>query len=691
MPNRLSQETSPYLLQHQENPVDWYPWCDEALDKARSEEKPIFLSIGYSACHWCHVMEHESFENPQIAEYLNSHFVNIKVDREERPDLDQIYMQAVMAMNGHGGWPLSAFLTPDQDFFFGGTYWPPTTTASMPGFDRVLSSVLDAWHQRREQVLAQSRQITDMINATIADGRSEFDEKLFQDFATTLHNQFDNTFGGFGSAPKFPHPMDLSLLLTLYSNQFRNPQSQWDSPKPTEILEMVEVTLSRMAHGGIYDHLAGGFARYSVDARWLVPHFEKMLYDNALLVRVYLKAFQVTDEPFYARVAKETLDYLLDYMTDPLGAFYSTEDADSEGVEGKFYVWSFEEIFEVLGQDVGQRFCQLYGVTSAGNFEGANILNLSSSATEYAAEHELVESEFLKEMRNARRKLLEVRDQRIRPGLDDKVLTNWNALAIQAFAEAANILDNGDYARAARNAAEFLWTNLRNQEGRLLHTWRNGHAKLGAYLDDYAYLINALVSLYRVQFEERWVARAVELSEVMIDQFHNPENGAFFFTARDHESLIARTQEFQDTAVPSGNAMAAIGLIRLGRLTNNQRFVNTGHTTALAATSLLQRAPNAASQSLEALENYLRKDQHYLLYLGRNESENRRAIRWVQVNIDLDTAAVVCSPDSNHELFNIDPINESSGRITLIICRDQHCESPVYGIEKIETLAGSQG
>jgi len=692
MPNRLASESSPYLLQHQNNPVDWFPWGAEALLKARAEDKPIFLSIGYSACHWCHVMEHESFENQQIAEYLNQHFVSIKVDREERPDLDQIYMQAVMAMSGHGGWPLSAFLTPDQDFFFGGTYWPPAPTAQMPGFDRVLASVLDAWNNKRESLVAQSKQITEMLNSTTAGERvDEFDESLFQTAAQKLHNQFDSTFGGFGTAPKFPHPMDLSLLVHLYQHQSRVAKAKgeiWGSPSADEMLEVVEVTLRKMAYGGIFDHLAGGFARYSVDARWLVPHFEKMLYDNALLTRVYLQAHQITGQRFYSRVAEKTLDYLLQYMTDPLGGIYSTEDADSEGVEGKFYVWSPDEIEQVLGQETGQRFCQLYDVTPSGNFEGQNILNLPASFAEFADANDLDKHQLMSEMRSARETLRKVRDQRVRPGLDDKVLTSWNALAIEAFADAAIVLGNDRYARAAADAGHFLWQYLRPQ-GRLLHTWRQGKAKLAAYLDDYAYLINAYVSLYRVHFDQQWIERARQLADEMLDLFHNPENDSFFFTARDHEQLVARTQEFQDSAVPSGNSMAATALIRLGQLTHDSRLAGIGYAAGLSAVPLIRWAPNAASQSLIAIQRFLHQGRQFVLLNGKDQTANQNVTNRLQEFVPLDEPLVivdesqVAADGPFHSLLS--GKRAIDGQPTLYVCQDYHCELPWVGLEKIET------
>ena len=700
--NRLSKESSPYLLQHQNNPVDWYPWGEEALSKSRDEDKPVFLSVGYSACHWCHVMEHESFENQTIADYLNQHFVSVKVDREERPDLDQIYMQAVMAMNGHGGWPLSAFLTPDQDFFFGGTYWPPFATAQMPGFDRVLASVLDAYHNRRDQVVNQSKQITQMLNSSTADeSDAQFHVGFFEQAAQKLHNLFDNTFGGFGSAPKFPHPMDLQLLLRLQAQQRKTPDENWNGPSPDEMQEAAEVTLTKMAYGGIFDHLAGGFARYSVDARWLVPHFEKMLYDNALLSSAYIRAYQASDSPFFARICQKTCDYLLTYMQDEQGPFYSTEDADSEGVEGKFYVWSVAEVVEILGQEIGQRFCELYDVTASGNFEGDNILNLPISFADFAKKHSLDKTELMTEMRQARSKLLQVRDKRVRPGLDDKVLTSWNGLAITAFAEAAIALNNENYGSAAERSAEFLWQNLRHAGGRLLHAWRNGEAKLAAYLDDYAYLINAFVTLYRVRFDRKWIDRANELQKLMVDLFHNSDNGAFYFTAKDHEQLIARTQEFQDSAVPSGNSMAATALIRLGRLTAQPSMVELGFAAIGGVVPLLKRAPNAASQSLLAAASYYFDAVTFVLLTGDDPDANDKAIELLQNALTLDSSLLV-SPELDEGAQSNEPAADAlalalagktaiDGQPTLYICRDSQCELPIIGVQKIETAVTALG
>ena len=493
MPNHLAGESSPYLLQHKDNPVDWYPWGPEALGRARAEQKPIFLSIGYSACHWCHVMEHESFENPRIARLVNEHFIPIKVDREERPDLDQIYMNAVQMLTGRGGWPMSMFLTPDLQPFYGGTYWPDTSRGGMPGFDQVLEAVAAAWRDRRGEMTAQAAELTQHLRAApipVAT-EGELSDRLLRQAETALERTFDPRHGGFGGAPKFPHPMDLRLLLRIWKRKPRD-----------SVLQVVTTTLDKMAAGGIYDHLGGGFHRYSVDERWLVPHFEKMLYDNALLVGAYTEAFLASGPADYARVARETLDYLLRDMTDPAGGIYSTEDADSEGEEGKFYVWTPAEVEAVLGPAAAEIFCYVYDVSDAGNFEHSNILNLPKTIEQCAKIKQLDPDKLRADLAAWRAKLLEARGKRVRPGRDDKVLVSWNGLAIDALALAAGALDEPRYLAAAIAAADFILTRMRRPDGRLLHTWR-GEAKLDAYLDDYAALVGGLVSLYEAGFDER--------------------------------------------------------------------------------------------------------------------------------------------------------------------------------------------
>jgi uncharacterized protein YyaL (SSP411 family) len=598
MPNRLAHETSPYLLQHASNPVDWYPWGSEALARAKAEDRPIFLSIGYSACHWCHVMEHESFEDPEIAKLLNERFVCIKVDREERPDLDQIYMNAVQIMTGRGGWPMSVFLTPDLAPFYGGTYWPPHAGRGMPGFDQIILAVADAWQNRRAQAVEQAGELTkhlQQVESDAADGVSEgLRLELLQLAAGKLERAFDFRNGGFGSAPKFPHAMDLQVLLRVWR--------RW----PQEVLlDMVKLNLDKMARGGIYDHLAGGFARYSVDERWLVPHFEKMLYDNALLSGAYLDGYLVTKNEEYARVARETFDYILAYMTDDRGGFHSTEDADSEGEEGKFYVWTPAEIEAVLGAERAARFCYVYDVSDGGNFEhGKSILNLPKTIAQCAQLRGWNLEELQAELADSRAKLLAVRDRRVRPGKDDKILVSWNALMIDSLARGAGILGEPKYLATATRAAEFIFDQMRRPDGRLLHTWRNGQAKLDAYLDDYAYLTNALVSLYEAGFDERWVDEAVRLANLMLARFADKAKGGFFFTADDHEKLISRQKDLHDSSVPSGNSMAATALLRLGALCGRTDYTVAAHETLASAALLMERAPAAAGQMLLAADMF---------------------------------------------------------------------------------------
>ena len=596
MPNRLASESSPYLLQHQNNPVDWYPWGSEALARAKAEEKPIFLSIGYSACHWCHVMEHESFESAEIAAELNRLFVCIKVDREERPDLDQIYMNAVQLMTGRGGWPMSVFLTPELTPFYGGTYWPPTARMGMPGFIDVVRAVADAWQNRREMAVQQAAEMTEHLRKIGGEEASTdpLELDLIHHAASQLQRAFDPQWGGFGKAPKFPHSLDLQVLLRA-----------WSRTREPALLHIVTHTLEQMARGGIYDHLAGGFARYSTDEKWLVPHFEKMLYDNALLTTALLETYQASADPFFARIARETCDYILGWMTDAAGGFHSTEDADSEGEEGKFYVWTPAEVTAVLGEERSRFFCKVYDVTQQGNFEhGASILHLPKRIAEIAAEASNEVTELERELEACRQELLHVREQRVRPGKDDKVLVSWNALMIDALARAAVVLNEPRYLRAAEKASLFVHTQLRDANGKLLHTWRHGKAKLAAYLDDYAYLANAWITLYEATFDPAWLTRACELADILLKHFADPAGG-FFFTADDHEQLIVRNKDLHDSSVPSGNAMAATALVRLGKLTGQQQYLEAAERTLQAAVSVMQSTPTAAGQMLVALDLWL--------------------------------------------------------------------------------------
>lgn len=678
MPNRLADETSPYLLQHKDNPVQWYPWCEDALNRARDEDKPIFLSIGYSACHWCHVMEHESFEDEKLAQLLNENFVSIKVDREERPDLDQIYMNAVMALQrGQGGWPLNVFLTPQQEVFFGGTYWPPAAKMGMPGFDQVLHGVLDAFLNRRDEVTRQSQQLTKWLNQQSSDEQADgkLDESVLQSATASLQQSFDHEHGGFGRAPKFPHCMDLMFL-----TQMANKSDAALPVTANTLLEMVRLTLKKMAYGGIFDHLAGGFARYSVDAHWLVPHFEKMLYDNALLVQVYLQMFRQTKDQFFSMIATKTLDYLLRDMLDEAGGIHSTEDADSEGVEGKFYVWSHEEVLEILGVEIGERFCSLYNVTQGGNFEGHNILNMKVSYQQFADSLEIDKQSLRDEMRAARAKLLKERNKRIRPGKDDKVLASWNALAISALAHASQLLENETYLYSAQNAANFVLQEMRDDRGRLLHTWRHGKPKVDGFLDDYAGMIVALIDLYTADGDQQWIAHANVIAEQMIEHFGDDDAGGFYFTAGDSEKLIARTKSFQDSSVPSGNSMAALGLLRLGRITGNTRFLELADLTINASTSLLQNSPLAGGQMLLALNERLAESIQIVLLA--NDDDARQIRNRLPVHGIPNISFVFSQPGQEpvaalSSVFAGKKMIESSP--TMYVCRGQACDEPIVG------------
>ena len=679
MVNRLSKETSPYLLQHQDNPVDWYPWGDEALERSRGEEKPIFLSIGYSACHWCHVMEHESFEDKEISEFLNSRFICIKVDREERPDLDQIYMQAVQLMSGRGGWPMSVFLTPDQQPFFGGTYWPPTARMNMPGFDQVIRAVDDAWQNRRQQAIEQAAELTRHLQQSESEqsATAGLDRSLLMQAVSGLTRTFDFQNGGLGGAPKFPHSMDLQFLLRV-----------WFRTRDSHLLEMVTLSLDRMAQGGIYDHLAGGFARYSVDARWLVPHFEKMLYDNALLVNAYLEGYCATGKARYGEVATETLDYILACMTDSEGGFHSTEDADSEGEEGKFYVWSLDEIEEVLGSEVAERFCYVYDVSREGNFEGQNILNLPKSLEQCARARNWDVKQLREEMDAARKQLLRRRNQRIRPGKDDKILVSWNGLMIDAMARAAAVLQQPRFLEAAGNAAEFIWQQLSTDNGRLWHCWRHGRAKLAAYLDDYANLINSFITLYESSFQEHWLQRANQLALVLVEHFQDRQQGGFFYTADDHETLIARNKDFHDSSVPSGNSMAATALLRLGKLTGNNEFLEAAERTFQVAMKVMQQAPSAAGQMLIALDFWL-DDIPEIVLVGDPEEVEMADVLQQLHQAYLPNRVIACrNPDVPPVADAVlDPLFQGKLPVpetpTLFVCKNYACQEPVSGSREI--------
>jgi uncharacterized protein len=671
------------LLQHAHNPVDWYPCGPEALERAKAENRPIFLSIGYSACHWCHVMERESFENPDIARIMNAHFVNVKVDREERPDLDQIYMNAVQAMTGRGGWPMSVFLTPELEPFFGGTYFPPSDSRGMPGFPRVLLSVNRAWEERRDEIKQSAAEMTDRLRAMTAVERGDASGTLIFEHldraAKALSDQFDSLNGGFGHAPKFPHPMDLRVLLR-----------QAARTGDTRARHIVVHTLEKMARGGIYDHLGGGFARYSTDDRWLVPHFEKMLYDNALLASTYLEALQFTGEPFFGQVARETLDYVLGRMTSPEGGFYSTEDADSEGEEGKFYVWSLREILSLLGDERGKTFAYVYDVSPSGNWEGRNILNLPRTIAQAAKLLGRDEDELTAELAASRAVLLAAREKRIPPGKDAKVLVSWNGLMIAALAPAGRLLQEPRYLDAARSAAAFILGRMRGADGRLLHTYKDGRATLNAYLDDYACLIDGLTRLYEATGEPRWLDAALDLARVLIDEFRDPEHGGFFFTGKSHEVLIARQKDLFDNATPSGNGMAATALVRLAAITGRDDLDRAGREALELVQTMFENVPTAAGQSLIALDFLLAPRRELAVVPGSDPREFEQVLEVVYGRF-LPRAIVAPSAPGRLEtlarmvpsLENRPPIGD---RATLYYCEARACRQPMAGLDQVDTL-----
>ena len=663
MPNHLLNETSPYLLQHAGNPVDWYPWGEEALQKAQAEGKPIFLSIGYSACHWCHVMAHESFEDERVAAILNEHFVSVKVDREERPDLDRIYMSAVQALTGHGGWPMSVFLTPDGRPFYGGTYFPPTPRYGMPAFMDVLLAVADAWQNRRRELLDGSRQLVAAIEQQMAMSdsvkREDVKRETLDAAFDSLLRGFDWVHGGWGGAPKFPQPMTLEFLLRYHH-----------TTSDSEALQMVTHTLDAMARGGMYDQLGGGFHRYSVDDHWTTPHFEKMLYDVAQLARVYLHAWQVTGDQFYRIIAEETLDYVVREMTcvgptpDACGGFYATQDADSEGEEGKFFLWTPDEIRAMLG-DEAERFMRAYGVTARGNFEGKNILELKGSLEERRA------------LAQARRRLFEAREERVHPGRDDKVLTSWNGLMLAAFAEAARVLRREDYRQVAERNAGFLLGGLRTPEGRLVHTWKDGVARGNGYLEDYTHLIEGLIELYQTTFQPRWYLAAQELAETMIAHFQAPDGG-FYDTSDDHETLITRPRDLQDNATPSGNAMAVTALLRLAGFTNDWRYADIAHQALAQMQPLMAQYPLGFGQWLQALA-YALSQPREIAIVGDPEAADTQALLNV-VRSGYRPFQVVALGEPTAQPPAVPLLRDRGlldGQAAAYVCRDFTCQAPV--------------
>jgi len=665
--NRLAGETSPYLLQHRHNPVEWYPWGDEALGRAKLEDKAILLSIGYAACHWCHVMERESFENDEIARVMNELFVCIKVDREERPDLDEIYMSAVQIMTGSGGWPLTVFLTPEREPFFGGTYFPPEDRWGRVGFRSVLVEVARIYREERQNVTRSAAGLTEHLkNLSGAPLTSEMlSGDLVRAAVRAFASRFDSREGGFTGAPKFPPSTTISLLLRFY-------HAHGDD----DALRMATLTLDKMAAGGMYDQLGGGFHRYSTDEYWLVPHFEKMLYDNALLARAYLEAYQLTGKEDYARVARETLEYVLREMQGSDGGYFSSQDADSEGVEGKFFVWSRDEVESVVGARAA-KFCAFYDATAQGNWEGHNVLHRTRPLSEDDTDLE-----------NARRSLFEVREKRVKPGLDDKVLTAWNGLMIIAMARAYRVLGDERFLDSARRSAAFILEKL-VVDGRLLATYRLGRAKLNAYLDDHAFLLGGLVELYESDFDLRWLDEAAKLAGQLERLFWDDAHGGFFFTGSDHERLLYRSKSGYDGALPSGNSVAATYLLKLASYTGVASYEARARDTLRAYHAQMERAPAGFPQMLIAVDYYLASKREIAVVGAKDAAETREGLRrlWRRYAPNVSIAFLDFDSAGRSEAEEKVPIlrgKTASTGTTFYLCENYTCRNPTRDITLIE-------
>ena len=676
--NRLIFETSPYLLQHASNPVNWYPWGKEAFSKAKKENKPVFLSVGYSACHWCHVMEHQSFENVGVAEILNKNYVCIKVDREERPDVDEIYMNATQLLTGRGGWPNSVFLRPDGRPFWAGTYFPRLT------FMKILKDLNDIWMTQREKVDQASEGLTKALKniGAIQGAGGKIEKSIIENAAASLRNSFDSSYGGFGRAPKFPPSKSLSLLL----RQHRRTGDK-------QLLHMVELTLEKMAFGGMYDQVGGGFHRYSTDARWLVPHFEKMLYDNALLTSVYLDAYQATQKPLYRRITEETFEWVLREMTSSGGGFYSSLDADSEGEEGKFYVWSPSEVTKILGDKDGQFFCDYYDITAEGNFEGHSIANLPKQIKDVAPEHGLGIEEGEAKLNGMKAKLLAVRVERVWPGLDDKILTSWNALMIESMARGYQVLGNKRYLDAAERATSFILKHSL-KGSRLLATHRAGKSKLNAYLDDYAYMTSALLTLYESTFKMEYLDSAMRFNEVLLEHFWDDIEGGFFFISDDHETLLVRSKKPYDSAIPSGNSVAVQNLLRLAKLTDNRDYRKRAVRTMEAFRSMAVRSPRGFGNMFCAIDFYLDAPKEIAL-AGRLEANDTQALIRTVHSIYLPNKVIALIDPKSKGAIELEkrlPLLAQkslvNGMATAYVCENYACKMPVNEPEKLAEQLG---
>jgi uncharacterized protein YyaL (SSP411 family) len=677
--NRLAQETSPYLLQHAHQPVDWFPWGPEALDKARQEDKPIFLSIGYSACHWCHVMSRECFDNEDLALQMNERFINIKVDREERPEIDAIYMNALIAMNGQGGWPLNLFLTPEQQPYFGGTYFPPVSGNRQPGFGEVLRQAHDQYRNQKEQTRSRSGEILQKIYTphTPAVARENSAQTLINTAVQMLTEKFDEAYGGFGAGMKFPEPMLYSLLLR-----------HWVHSESNDVLMMVDKSLTHMAEGGMYDQLGGGFHRYSTDREWQVPHFEKMLCDNALMARLYLDAFQATQQDVYRTIPEEIFEYVNREMTSPEGAFFTSQDADTGGREGIYFTWELKEVLDLLGPRHAQVFAKMYGMTPAGQFERRNVLRVMLDMEKTAEAEGVAIFEVGHIIKNAKKTLLEARNKRPQPHRDEKILAGWNGLMISALAKGFIVFRNEAYLQRAATSADFIWKTLW-QDGSLLRVYKDGHARFNGCLEDYAYFLEGLVTLYEASFETRWLERAQTLAESMIEKFWDEKAGGFFMTASDHEPLIVRLKNSMDDAMPSANAVAALALLRLGQLTGNASFEEKGRKTVEAFQGDMEQRPAAFTAMLAAMDFMETSPVEIVLSGPEEDKEYQKMLETIYRDYRPNQRVVVYQGEETAKWI---PWAEGRGPVsnqpTAYVCKEGTCHPPVHTTHALYNLLG---
>ena len=700
--NRLINESSPYLLQHAYNPVDWYAWGEEALQKAKREDKPIFLSIGYSACHWCHVMAHESFENEEIASLMNEKFINIKVDREERPDLDDIYQRVCQLATGNGGWPLSVFLTPDQKPFYVGTYFPKESRYGMPGFGTILTQLSEAYMTKKHEIqsataefmhaLSNSAQDIQLLQEKQQGTISNAGSSTLEEAAIGLLHMADTVYGGFGQAPKFPNISNLLFLLRYYDisgiNRFR---------------DFVMFTADKMICGGIHDQLGGGFHRYSTDQRWLIPHFEKMLYDNALLTQLYAELYQISGNKSYLDTAEKILDYIRREMTSPEGGFFSAQDADSEGEEGRFYTWSKQEIINFLGDEKKyvDIFCEYYGVTEGGNFEGRNILHIRRSINEIARKYGQSPDEIKNILQHISKRLFTIREGRTKPGRDDKILTSWNSLMISAFTKVYRITNNDTYLSHAVKAIEFIENRIAIPDGRLRRTFKDGTSKLNAYLDDYAFLVNALLDVFEVDTTSRYLEKAIMYADSMIQHFWDDKQGNFFFTSHDHEHLIVRTKSLYDLAIPSGNSMAASCLIRLYHITQNSDYLQKAEQIMKTGLKAAGENPFGFGQLLNAIYLYISKPIEITIIRKENkeQSDSKQMSSWLGKQfIPNSITALVKDQSQLNELSKYPFFNgkkeediiqkENINSEYAFVCRNFSCSLPINSLQQLQKYLG---